>query len=172
MALTTHPYLWPRLKQRYNYTSTPTLDIHGLFYDNIYLLFIYFLLFCFLFNSFPYIFSCLFTVHFFSSVDPLPCLQFRHQHVHRYVIYRKNSSKRNSLTTSAHNFFPSAGYVGIWVCGGVAPHILNKGQIWSNGICTRCEGNIILVFMGPYILLIFWYIIPTRCTSHRVYLIW
>ena len=29
-----------------------------------------------------------------------------------------------------------------------------------------------LMFMGPSIVIIFWYIIPTRCTSHRVYLIW
>ena len=29
-----------------------------------------------------------------------------------------------------------------------------------------------LMFMGPCITIIFWYIIPTRCTSHRVYLIW
>jgi hypothetical protein len=28
-----------------------------------------------------------------------------------------------------------------------------------------------LMFMGPCIVIIFWYIIPTRCTSHRVYLI-
>jgi hypothetical protein len=28
-----------------------------------------------------------------------------------------------------------------------------------------------LMFMGPYIVIIFWYIIPTRRTSHRVYLI-
>jgi hypothetical protein len=27
------------------------------------------------------------------------------------------------------------------------------------------------MFMGPCIVII-WYIIPTRCTSHRVYLIW
>jgi len=29
-----------------------------------------------------------------------------------------------------------------------------------------------LMFTGPCIVLIFWYIIPTRCTSNRVYLIW
>ena len=29
---------------------------------------------------------------------------------------------------------------------------------------------IFLMFMGPCIVIIFWYIIPTRCTSHRVYL--
>jgi len=28
-----------------------------------------------------------------------------------------------------------------------------------------------LMFMGPCIVILFWYIIPTRCTSHRVYLI-
>jgi len=28
------------------------------------------------------------------------------------------------------------------------------------------------MFMDPRIVIIFWYIIPTRCTSHRVYLIW
>jgi len=30
--------------------------------------------------------------------------------------------------------------------------------------------NVYLMLIGPCIVIIFWYIIPTRCTSHRVYL--
>jgi len=33
VALTTHPYLAPRLKKEQSYTSTPPLDLRGLFYS-------------------------------------------------------------------------------------------------------------------------------------------
>ena len=36
---------------------------------------------------------------------------------------------------------------------------------------TRCTSHgIYLMFMGPCIVIMFWYIIPTRCTSHGIYL--
>jgi hypothetical protein len=42
---------------------------------------------------------------------------------------------------------------------------------------TRCVNHvhstkINLMFMGQYIVIMLWHIIPTRCTCHRVYLIW
>jgi len=40
VALTTHPNLAPRLKKQYSYTSTPTLGFHGLFWGEIYAVFI------------------------------------------------------------------------------------------------------------------------------------
>jgi hypothetical protein len=37
MALTTHPYLGPRSKKEYSFTSTPFLGLPGLFYGDLYL---------------------------------------------------------------------------------------------------------------------------------------
>jgi len=33
--LTTHPYLAPRLKKEYSYTSTPLLGFHGMFWGEL-----------------------------------------------------------------------------------------------------------------------------------------
>ena len=38
LALTTHPYLAPSLKKDYSYNSHPALDLHGLLWDELYLL--------------------------------------------------------------------------------------------------------------------------------------
>jgi hypothetical protein len=35
MALTTNPHLALRFKKEYNYTSTPTLGLHGMFLGEI-----------------------------------------------------------------------------------------------------------------------------------------
>jgi hypothetical protein len=43
VALTTYTYLGPRLKQEYSYTSAPSLCLHGLLWDEIYIYY-----FCFL----------------------------------------------------------------------------------------------------------------------------
>ena len=37
VALTTHLHIAPRLKKEYNYTSTPSLGLHGLLYGEFYL---------------------------------------------------------------------------------------------------------------------------------------
>jgi len=37
VTLTTHPHLAPRLKKEKSYTSTPPLDLRGLFYGRLYL---------------------------------------------------------------------------------------------------------------------------------------
>jgi len=52
-----------------------------------------------------------------------------------------------------------------WVAPIVSPQLFTS--------CTQCTNICLdLMFMGPCIVIIFWYIIPTRCTSHRVYFIW
>ena len=51
----------------------------------------------------------------------------------------------------------------------------NNASKWQMGFNSAFKGLIYysnLMFMGPCIVIIFWYIIRTRCTSHRVYLIW
>jgi hypothetical protein len=39
VALTTHPYLAPRLKEEYRYTALPLMDFRGLLYGEFYIYF-------------------------------------------------------------------------------------------------------------------------------------
>jgi hypothetical protein len=60
------------------------------------------------------------------------------------------------------NCHPTAGYC--------APFEMTVILKLYDGNCQHTKAN--LMFMGSCNLIIFWYIIPTRCTSDSVYLIW
>jgi hypothetical protein len=75
---------------------------------------------------------------------------------HRIV--HRNWISNTTITTTTNNTVKPT--YNIMLCHTVS---IASGILWY---------QIILMFTGPCIVIIFQYIIPTRCTSNRVYLIW